>query len=75
MKRYTVHLDIPLDGRNDYLVCVFAKGVTDAVRVAREQIAREQEYDAETMQDCEVLDVFAGHIDSLWDRPAQKPSK
>lgn len=72
MKPYTVHIDYDLgDGeRNDYLIYVRAPGVLEAVQAAKTFFEPADYIDD---SDFEVLDVFEGHVHSLWHRPEQRP--
>ncbi len=79
MSKYSVHLnsDIGDDSvRNDYLIHVNAKDVFQAVTKAKIKLAKMMEFEDEnSMSDCEVTDVYEGHIKSLWNRSKQRPIK
>ncbi len=75
MKKFTVHLDIPADERNDFIVYVEANTVREAVEVAVAHECEQQEYDYKNDVYPEILEVFEGHVKCLWDRPHQRPKK
>ena len=76
MKQFTVHLDVDVGTgeRNDFLVQVDAVDVKSAVNAAVRKVQTEQELDDSDIDGfTEILEVYQGHVVSLWNRPDQEP--
>lgn len=69
--KFTVHINVPTsEERNDFLLQVRGRNVTEAVINACEVLAGPgYEYDRIHIIESEVLEVYKGHVTSLWDRP------
>lgn len=76
-KKFTVHIDMAnaVNERCDYLLNVLATDVQDAVKVARLLLTgSDYGFLKSEVKTAEILDVFKGHVKSLWNRPKQRPN-
>ncbi len=72
-RKFTVHLNVLDDSpRNDFIFKVEAFSIHGAIHAAKERLCSEMEWKL-SPGEIETLEVYAGHVELLWDRALNRP--